>query len=183
MTGFGVPRRLFALALLHSAALGCGAGGMVNDNADRPRDDVAIAPGVPADSVPVAFREISGAKTQASNHTDSGRVVIRDAAEWERFWGAIVAAVSPSPPVPEIDFERQMVLAAAMGQRPSGGYTIDIDAVYLSGGTVFVVVKSVNPGPTCGGASVMTAPVVAVAIDRLDAPVHFVERTETTDCG
>jgi len=172
-----------AFLLLHAAALGCGTGGTVNGDAKKRGDDVAVAPSVPTDSVPLTFREIPGAQTQASSHTDSSRVVIRDAAQWGRFWEAIVANVSPSPPAPPIDFQRQMVLAAAMGQRPSGGYVISIDAVYLSGGTVHAVVKSVVPGPTCGSASVMTAPVVAVTIDRVDGEVRFVERTETRDCG
>lgn len=171
------------LVLLQAAALACGAGGTVNGDAMKRGDDVAIAPSVPADSTPVAFREIPGARTQASGHTDSNRLVIRDAAEWGRFWGAIVSHISPPPPVPPIDFQREMVLAAAMGERPSGGYLISIDAVYLSGGTVYAVVKSEVPGPTCGAASVMTAPVAAVAVERVNGEVRFVERTETRDCG
>lgn len=182
MIGFRVWALVAALLLLPAALSGCGTGSTVNGSVNRQGSDVAATPNVPNDSVPLAFREIPGARTQGSGHLEAGRVVIRDAAEWELYWAKIVAQVSPSPPVPQVDFDRQVVVAAAMGQRPSGGFTIAVDAVFLKSGTVHVVVKSVAPGRNCGVASVMTAPVVAVTIDRVEAPVRFVERTETMEC-
>lgn len=182
MIRFRVWALVSALPLLPSALAGCGTGSTVNGGVNRQGSDVAETPNAPNDSVPLAFREIPGARTQGSDLLEAGRVVIRDAAEWERYWAKIVAQVSPSPPVPPVDFDRQVVIAAAMGQRPSGGFTIAIDAVFLKGGTVHVVVKSVAPGPNCGVATVMTAPVVAVTIGRAEAPVRFVEQLETTQC-
>lgn len=182
MIGFRLSALWPALLLLLATQSGCGAGTTVNGNMSRQGDDVAITPNVPPDSVSLPFREIPGTRAQTSGHLEANRAVIRDVAEWGRYWGKIVDGVFPIPPMPTVDFERQVVLAAAMGQRPSGGFTIAIDAVFLKSGTVYVVVKSVAPGPNCGVAAVMTAPVVAAAIDRVDSPVRFVEKLETTDC-
>jgi hypothetical protein len=146
-------------------------------------DDVASAASVPQEAEPMAFQEIPGAKTQLSSHRQRSRTVIRDAAAWEAFWQGIVANISPAPDAPVFDFDRQMVLAAAMGQRTSGGYAISIDSLFLSQGTVFALVTSVSPGPDCGAAAVMTAPVAAVVTDRLVGPTRFVERERVIDCG
>lgn len=175
--------KMLAACILMQAAPGCSTGSAVNGEASRKVDDVASAPSVPAGSQPVAFVEIPGARTQMSAYNESSRLVIRDATAWEAFWGKVVANVSPAPSTPSIDFTRQMVLAAAMGQRSSGGYSIVIDSVFTSGGTLYAVVRSVSPGPNCGVAAVMTAPVVAVRLDRADGPVRFVEKEETQDCG
>lgn len=184
MTGFRRWSALPAVVLLHGVLLGCSAGTTASGNAIRQGDQVTTTPNVPTtDSVPVAFRAIPGARSQGSAHNVAARVVIRDAAAWGRFWGGIVAQIAPAPPLPAVDFTRQFVAAAAMGERPSGGYTIDVTAVFLRGGTIHVVVKSVSPGRSCGAAMVMTAPVVAVAVDRVEGEVRFLEIAETTDCG
>lgn len=173
-----------AVVVMHAALLGCRAGTTTRGNSSTQGSEATTTPDVSTtDSVPMAFPIISGTRTQASAHVERARVVIRDAAEWERYGGRIVAQAAADPPAPTVDFARQFVVAASMGQRSSGGYTIDVTAVYQRGGTVHVVVKSVSPGRTCGAAMVMTAPVVAVAIDRVDGEVRFVETSETTDCG
>ncbi len=181
------PRRwgvLPVVVVMYGAVLGCSAASTGSGNTSKQGNEVTTTPKVPTtDSVPLAFRAIPGARTQASSHVESARVVIRDAAEWGRYWAGIVDQISPTPPVPAVDFARQFVVAASMGQRSSGGYTIDVTAVYQRGGAVHVVVKSVSPGSSCGAAMVMTAPVVAVAIDRVDGEVRFIETSETTDCG
>jgi hypothetical protein len=175
--------RMLAAGILMQAAPGCSTGTALNGEASRKLDDVASTPSVPEGSQPVAFVEIPGARMQLSAHNEPARLVIRDAAAWEAYWGKTVANVSPAPPAPSVDFARQMVLATAMGQRPSGGYSIVIDSVYSSGGTLYAVVRSVSPGPNCIVPAVMSAPVVAVRVDRAAGPVRFVERAETQDCG
>lgn len=184
MIGFRRWGVLPVVVVMHGAVLGCSAGTTGSGNTSTQGNQVTTTPNIPAtDSVPVAFRVIPGARTQASAHVEPARVVIRDATEWGRYWGRIVAQIAPTPPAPSVDFARQFVVAASMGQRSSGGYTIDVTAVYQRGGRVNVVVKSVSPGSSCGAAMVMTAPVVAVAIDRVNGEVRFIETSETTDCG
>jgi hypothetical protein len=110
------------------------------------------------------------------------RLVIRDPATWERTWRALVAAVQPAPPVPAVDFTRDMVVLAAMGTRRSGGFVIDVEGVYDGGGRVYAAVLETSPGAGCAVTLAITTPVAAVRVPRRDGPVTFVERSRTVDC-
>lgn len=165
-----------------SAIPGCGPAATVDAEMSDQTNDVGPASDVPAGAVQVGFESIAGATTQHSNHGDSTRTVIADETAWRSFWQGIVAGVSPQPPVPPIDFTRHMVLAATMGNRSSGGYAIGIDSVFLSGSTLYAVVRSTAPGSDCGVAAVLTAPATAVRVDRRTGPVRFVERSESVAC-
>lgn len=53
------------------------------------------------------------------------RLVIKNRDEFSNFWKRLTARVPPGqwvPPLPEIDFSKEMVVVAAMGRRPSPGY-------------------------------------------------------------
>jgi hypothetical protein len=176
-------KAILTVGMIALSALGCSTGSALSGEANPSVDDVATAPGVPAGSQPVAFVEIPGSRMQMSAHDEAARLVIRDAASWQAYWAKTVSNMSPAPPAPTVDFTRQMVLAAAMGQQRSGGFVIVIDSVYASGGTTYAVVRSVSPGSNCVVPGVLTAPVVAVRIDRAEGPVRFVKRAETRDCG
>ena len=100
-----------------------------------------------------------------------------------RVWIRIHARQSPVPPLPIVDFTKEMVLFAALGTRPSGGFSILIDGATEAGdGALSVVVRSVAPGPKRGVTAALTEPVDLARLARRDTPVHFVERTETSDC-
>ena len=123
----------------------------------------------------------------ATGRVDTGisgrqRSVVRDAATWAQLWRTITSGYSPAPPVPELDFDSEMAIVAAMGTRPSGGYSIHIDEVREADGQLHVEVREVSPGPNCLVSFAMTAPVVAVRVARRDGPVTFVEHAETVDC-
>lgn len=138
--------------------------------------------GVPQTSSVVLFHPIEGVRSSFSLIPDRRRFVIRDEAAWRSFWRELHGNVVPPPEPPAVDFSRQMVIGASMGQRPSGGYAIDIEEIYEDGGTLFPVVLETSPGPLCTTIQVITAPVVAVLVERTGASVTFVEKTETRDC-
>ena len=139
--------------------------------------------GVPQAASVVLFEPIEGARSVFSLIPDRRRLVIRDNAEWRSFWSKLYGNVVPLPELPAVDFGRQMVIAATMGQRPSGGYAIDIADIFEEGGTLFPVVLETSPGPLCVTTQVITAPAVAVLVGRTASSVSFVEQTGTIDCG
>lgn len=110
------------------------------------------------------------------------RTVIRDAQAWSRFWNQAHSNVMPQPRVPSIDFTRNIVVAAAMGTRNTGGYSIDVEGVYVAGDDVHVVVEERSPGTNCITTQALTAPAVAVRVPRVGASVSFVERSQTVSC-
>jgi hypothetical protein len=48
---------------------------------------------------------------------DSARVAVRDLATWQSVWAQATADQPTPPPLPQIDFEQEMLLVAAAGQR------------------------------------------------------------------
>jgi len=79
------------------------------------------------------------------------------------------------PPMPEVDFSKEMVVIAAMGARPSSGYGIMIDGACECDGQVEVYVSSNENA--CGGATlaIVTDPADAVRLPQTDLPVVFRE--------
>jgi hypothetical protein len=108
----------------------------------------------------------------------SFREVIRNREEFIDFWKRLHGRVPPGGyvmPLPEIDFSKEMIIVAAMGQRPSSGYSIIIDGACEADGQVEVFVSSVED-VSCGVvAMVLTYPADAVRLPRSDLPVVFRE--------
>jgi hypothetical protein len=86
------------------------------------------------------------------------------------------------PAAPQIDFGREMVAVAALGQRPSGGFSIYVDSAYQRVGYVQVVVRKVVPGGRCVVTGALTQPVDLAGISAVNQPVQFRERSSVDDC-
>ncbi|WP_242345270.1 protease complex subunit PrcB family protein [Anaeromyxobacter terrae] len=110
-----------------------------------------------------------------SAFTGPSRLVVRDEPTWAEAWATIHGPVSELPPLPAVDFSREMVLVAAIGQRPSGGYTVTFSAVTAVGDGLRATVQESAPGPGCGTATVITSPVVAIRVPRVEGAVQFVD--------
>ena len=113
---------------------------------------------------------------------DSLRVVIGDGASWRAYWQRVHARVAPAPPVPEVDFTRDVVILAALGTRGSGGYGIRIDSAYDAGAYVEVVVRRSAPGSGCLVTAAFTQPVDVVRIPARKVPVRFREHAIVESC-
>lgn len=113
---------------------------------------------------------------------DADRRVIREEDPFEAWWSEAQAAVDPPPVAPAVDFDRRMVVAAAMGQRSTGGYAIEIVDARREDEELWVTVRETSPGDGCAVTQAMTAPVVAVAVPAVAGEVHFVEEESTRSC-
>jgi PrcB C-terminal len=119
----------------------------------------------------------------SSGVNDSTRRVITDSTMFAQLWRSAYSRRGHQPAVPAIDFSREMVIVASMGTRNTGGYTIAVDSVRISGAELQVFVASRIPGPTCGTTAALTQPVVMVAVPRASLTARYVERVIPTDCG
>ena len=109
---------------------------------------------------------------------ESRRLVIRDANGWAQFWSELGVGDRPS-----VDFNQDVVVAVAAGQRPTGGYEIAIDRVTQSAGQLTVEVVERTPGPNCMTTASMTQPVDVVVVPAADAKsLSFLERKEIRSC-
>ena len=127
---------------------------------------------IPPDAVPVALQRVLTA--QYSGLAEPRRMVIRDAAAWGAFW-AEATGPHAAPAAPDVDFTRGMVLVAAMGTRPTGGYGISIESAYRGRGGLLVAVKHVSPAPGRMATQALTAPLDVVRVAQTDDQVTFVD--------
>lgn len=123
------------------------------------------------------------AEAARSGIQDRRREVVRSESEWRQLWSELAAGRIPPPEPPAIDFERRMVIVAAMGRRSTGGYAIRIESVRAAADSLYVTVVEVSPGAGCLTTQALTAPVTAVSLERHAGHPVYVERQETRDCG
>lgn len=111
------------------------------------------------------------------------RVVVRDQSHWASVWDTTSAYQIPVPPVPTVDFSQEMVIVAALGAHPTGGYDISIDSVVVDSGAAEVFVVATAPGTGCVTTQAVTQPVTMLKIAAIEGAVRFHERTQTQSCG
>ena len=103
-------------------------------------------------------------------------------AGWEELWSRHQANVSPAPGVPDVDFSREMVIAAVDQTEPSGGYRFEITGIEEVEGRLVVRVSKTNPGPDCIVTAVITQPFHLVRMAKSDLEPELVLSEETYSC-
>lgn len=140
-------------------------------------------PPSPREPLPLArFAAQPNAYVEYSGVTDSLRVIVRDSLEWRRIWEQINAPFTPQPSPPRVDFQREMVVVAAMGRQPGGGYDIVIEGATEDSAGIEVVVRRTTPGEHCLSSAAVTQPVDLARIPVSSKPVRFRERGQAVTC-
>src|SRR6267378_5203198 len=84
-------------------------------------------------SEPYAFLQYSGFEQPAT-------LVVRDQQTWQSAWGQLFVNYSQKPPLPAIDFSREMIVIAAAGTKSTGGYNIVLTGASETDGVVTIQV-------------------------------------------
>jgi hypothetical protein len=121
-----------------------------------------------------AVRFESLARSEQSGLTEPQRSVIRTEQAWEAAWYGINVYRMPKPPAPEVDFEREMVVLVALGERTSAGHAVEVVSVEREGGFLRVLARATAPAAGSDQAAVLTHPYHAVRVPRSDGPVEVV---------
>lgn len=108
-------------------------------------------------------------------------MIIRNEAEWLGQWRRINARQDP-PPLPAVDFGREMLLMAAMGPQPTGGYRVVIDNVIEQPAELLAFVRFISPGRRCGALAARTSPVDIVRIPVSSKNVRWAVERQAADC-
>lgn len=128
----------------------------------------SIACSSPSEPV-VAFQRIAELATPQSQFHSAMFGVVRSDADWESIWHL----AGLTPPVRRVDFTRSIIIVAAVGPKPSGGFAVEITEMRAAEGGLQVVVRVTSPGPECRTPDEPTSPSDAVVVDRLDSDVKF----------
>jgi hypothetical protein len=101
-----------------------------------------------------------------------GQRVIRTAEEWKKLWADHSARSSDKTP-PDVDFSKDMVLAAFMGRCTTGGYSVAIPDARVVGKKLVVSVVETAPGRGRIRNQLITSPFVMVAVKTSSMPVEW----------
>ena len=161
------PRNMM-LVLVAVAVMACGS----NPSAPDVSEQLPV----------VRIRPEPASLTYNSGLSQAQQVIVRDRASWEQTWAAIWRNHSPQPELPAVDFSREMIVVAALGSRPTGGYGIFIDSASSGPSGVEIAVRAVSPGNGCAVTLAITNPVDAARVPRREGPIRFSERREIQEC-
>lgn len=110
---------------------------------------------------------------------DSSRLTIQDPDTWQDVWRRATKRQASTPPTPDVDFRRQMVLVVAAGKMKTGD-EIHVDSVGTLEGRVRVVVRT---WAQCGTIPTSVFPFEIVRVPRSTEAVVFLERrAKAEDC-
>jgi hypothetical protein len=98
-------------------------------------------------------------------------IVIRSEEDWEEFWDDHKSGIIPHPERPDVEFNKNMVLVALMGSKPTFSFGIGIIKVERHGNTVNAYVEKVE-GP--GMLPVVTNPYHIIECKKTKN-VNFIE--------
>ena len=100
-------------------------------------------------------------------------VVIRDASAWAEFWAKHKQHLLPQPPLPRVDFSRQMVVGIVLPGRPNGCYAVAIDKIEQETTGLAVSYKETTPPRDAMCSMAIVWPVHLVKTARTDSTVVF----------
>ena len=92
--------------------------------------------------------------------------LIRSQTEWQSLWRRHTSTSTVPAPLPVVDFDKEIVAAVFLGEKPTGGYGVEISSAEVADRSLTVFVGETSPKP---GAMVTQA---------INQPFHIV-RIET----
>ena len=117
----------------------------------------------------------SVAKGAFSGITDARQEVIRDKAAFAKVWDELQAQSRTRPSRPEIEFAHEMLVLVTLGQRRTGGFSIEVVNVEVRQNRLRIEVRRQKPPPDAMVIQSLTSPFHLVAVPKSDLRPEFVE--------
>jgi hypothetical protein len=134
------------------------------------------------DAEPITIATIATG-SYANNSVAGQHLVIRDQTAFEEFWNKLYANREPMPALPDIDFDKKMILGAVSETKPTGGYSVRLTKAGIRHGQLGVKVEKGIPGSDCVTTQALSTPYHLVQVQKLDIPVEFYYVEVEHDCS
>lgn len=100
----------------------------------------------------------------------SGSVrLARNDAEWNVLWREHTSTQMPRPAPPRIDFAKEMVVCVLAGEKPTGGFGIEVLDAHFDGKAMVLGTRETRPAEDAIVPMVLTRPYHMVATPLTDA--------------
>lgn len=129
------------------------------------------APQDAGDAVP--FRVIE--ENNMSGFNSGMTKLITSTPDWVAVWMERQRNLQTKRLHPEIDFDRDVVIAVAMGQKKTGGYSVDITRVIRTKDDIRIYLKKTAPPDDAKLPAVVTSPFIFARMKKPDRPVVFLD--------
>lgn len=113
----------------------------------------------------------------STNIRDRRFVVVRTDQEWQALWAEHSGGAAPS-----VDFASHMIVALFAGEKMSGGYGMELDAVEQDASGAVVKFTETSPGAHCVVTLAITYPFTIARVPRVDGEALFEGRDRVQNC-
>ena len=110
-----------------------------------------------------------------SGYQSASQMVLDNSAQWSNLWQLHTCNTEPSPPVPQVDFARYIVVAVFAGEKPTGGYSVEILSADTSNSqtrdrqSLVITIEYRQPGAEDFVTEALTYPYHIIKIPKIDA--------------
>ncbi|MDF1673226.1 MAG: protease complex subunit PrcB family protein [Vicingaceae bacterium] len=109
-------------------------------------------------------------------------LVISTQEEFLKIWNQAFANYMNKETAPEVDFEKNIILLVALGEKTSGGYTIKVDNVIETKDNTVVNVLYTSPGKGCMTTESITYPFQIIQIEKPNKAILFSKKNIVFGC-
>jgi len=102
-----------------------------------------------------------------------------DQTELLEIWSRGYADRLTLPEVPEVNFDREVVVGVFLGERPTSGYAVSVEGIEIDGNDLFVDVFKTVPDEGITVSQVITSPWLIIRVLRRDVNVSWFRDAET----
>ncbi|MDZ8032665.1 protease complex subunit PrcB family protein [Nostoc sp. DedSLP04] len=117
------------------------------------------------------------ARGSDSGYQSASQMVIDNSERWIDLWQQHTSNAEPPPPIPQVDFTRNSVVAVFAGEKPTGGYSVEILSAETSGSQtqeqLAITVQHRQPGAGDFVTEALTYPYHIIRIPKIDGKVVF----------
>lgn len=121
-------------------------------------------------------RIIDGAQNSI---TEKQTIIIRSQNEWLKLWREMFP---DQITVSSTNFDEQTIVAFFQGEKPTGGYSINVEKITNQVFYVEIAVKEISPGENCFLTQALTQPYSIISMPRTDKEIKFSFKQEIISC-
>jgi hypothetical protein len=106
-------------------------------------------------------------------YQNEGIKVFKNYNEFEKFYKSQTNLISDSIPKLNVNFENELLIGVFLGQRPTSGYSINVDRVVLESKKILVQASEICPKKDQIVLMVITYPSIFIKIPKYDYPIEL----------
>ncbi|RFN58097.1 protease complex subunit PrcB family protein [Marixanthomonas ophiurae] len=108
-----------------------------------------------------------------SNIEEPQRKIIKSQEELQTLFAEINKTRKPGIPIPEIDFDKEIVAFINFGQTSTGGYTVAVESIKETKDNIMIFVGGTSPNQGDNVTMVLTTPFTMIKLNKQILPIVF----------